>query len=265
MLFEKATQLPHGRSTLQERRRSMILDVSLFKKLYLDLPNQIADFSGSCGVDYGRKRIIDVGSGNGVCDLGCAVSWNAEFVGVDVVETLKDDLLFAADNAGFAEQATKAKIQFHPSSTTALPFADSDFDHAISWSVFEHVWHPIAMLKEVHRVLKPGGTLFLQIWPFWKSEWGAHLFNVTEGWAHITTDRESLLSSIRDRVEAQEDSYDSCTKIEIDDLQRAILASGLVPSRIEFIVGSFSPPTAVQHLSWLNLGIAGIKLLARKP
>jgi SAM-dependent methyltransferase len=42
-----------------------------------------------------------------------------------------------------------------------LPYVDSRFDAVISMEVIEHVVDPLPWLKEVLRVLRPGGTLFL--------------------------------------------------------------------------------------------------------
>lgn len=44
-----------------------------------------------------------------------------------------------------------------------LPYADGTFDLVVCWDVIEHVQIPSAMLAEIHRVLKPGGLLFLTV------------------------------------------------------------------------------------------------------
>ena len=47
----------------------------------------------------------------------------------------------------------------------ALQFADNSFEGAVCWSVLEHVPHPDKAIQELHRVLKPGGVVWVQL-PF---------------------------------------------------------------------------------------------------
>ncbi|MCR4321040.1 MAG: class I SAM-dependent methyltransferase [Candidatus Brocadiaceae bacterium] len=46
-----------------------------------------------------------------------------------------------------------------------FPFRDDEFESVIVSEVFEHVFNPDDFLNEIHRVLKPGGTLLITV-PF---------------------------------------------------------------------------------------------------
>jgi cyclopropane fatty-acyl-phospholipid synthase-like methyltransferase len=51
--------------------------------------------------------------------------------------------------------------QWVSSEPVALPFADGEFDAVLSCGVLEHVHQPAASLDELHRVLRPGGRLYV--------------------------------------------------------------------------------------------------------
>jgi SAM-dependent methyltransferase len=44
-----------------------------------------------------------------------------------------------------------------------LPFCDAEFDVVISTQVLQYVYEPQRVISEAHRVLKPGGCLFLSV------------------------------------------------------------------------------------------------------
>lgn len=46
-------------------------------------------------------------------------------------------------------------------SLDALPFEDASFDDVLNTQVLEHVAEPAAVLAELHRILRPGGRLWL--------------------------------------------------------------------------------------------------------
>lgn len=52
-------------------------------------------------------------------------------------------------------------------SATDLPFPENDFDTVTSTEVLEHVPDPLLALKEMRRVLKPGGCLILSTPMYW--------------------------------------------------------------------------------------------------
>jgi len=58
-------------------------------------------------------------------------------------------------------------------SGTELPVQTGSVDVCYSSNVLEHVADPVAMLNEMVRVTKPGGTVFVSFTP-WFSPWGGH-------------------------------------------------------------------------------------------
>lgn len=45
----------------------------------------------------------------------------------------------------------------------SLPFADASFDVVLCFETLEHVESPIAVLREIRRVLRPGGNIFVSV------------------------------------------------------------------------------------------------------
>lgn len=90
--------------------------------------------------DLAHKRVLEVGSGTGL--LQDVVE---DYIGIDV----------AFNTTAFMHKP------FITGSAMTLPFADNSFDAAFSIWVLEHIEHPDAMLAELRRVIRPGGTLFL--------------------------------------------------------------------------------------------------------
>jgi SAM-dependent methyltransferase len=62
-----------------------------------------------------------------------------------------------------------------------MPFADDTFDYVISNAVLEHIRDPFTAAKEITRVLKPGGRMFILV-PFLQPYHGYpnHYYNMTK-------------------------------------------------------------------------------------
>ncbi len=57
-------------------------------------------------------------------------------------------------------QALGDGVEYALSTPDRLPYADQELDMVLIFDVLEHVPDPVSLLKESHRVLKPGGRLY---------------------------------------------------------------------------------------------------------
>jgi ubiquinone/menaquinone biosynthesis C-methylase UbiE len=99
-------------------------------------------------------RLIDCGCGPGsiTVDLARAVA-PGEAIGID----LRDDAL--TQGRTLARERGITNVTFHAASVYQLPYADSSFDAAFACAVLQHLATPLAALKELRRVMKPGGVI----------------------------------------------------------------------------------------------------------
>ena len=101
-----------------------------------------ADFDAAPGM-----RVLDLATGVGAM----AHRLIAAFPGISLVGIDLSDQQLAAAHANHPE------IPIARADATRMPFADATFDRIhCSW-LLEHVPDPVAVLREVRRVLKPGG------------------------------------------------------------------------------------------------------------
>jgi ubiquinone/menaquinone biosynthesis C-methylase UbiE len=110
------------------------------------------------------NRVLDIGCGNGRAYQlfsGMAI----EYEGIDASDAL---IAHAKKNV------SDLLASFRVGSMTALPFAGASFDAVIAIASLHHVpsrEYRRTALREMHRVLKPGGTLFMTNWDRWKPKY----------------------------------------------------------------------------------------------
>jgi ubiquinone/menaquinone biosynthesis C-methylase UbiE len=111
---------------------------------------------------YGMLRlrpgaaVLDVGCGAGeVCvELAALVAPSGRVVGIDP----SDAMLAAARRTA---DAAALPIELHVASAYALPFPDDTFDAVRAERVFQHLDDPDAALREMFRVMRPGGRVMV--------------------------------------------------------------------------------------------------------
>jgi SAM-dependent methyltransferase len=96
-----------------------------------------------------------------------------------------------------------------------LPFRDSSISAIVSLMAFEHVHDMDVALREMHRVLKPGGIVYSDFGPIWSCSIGHHVFAIVDGvearhwkpgknpvphYAHLLAPPETLRAAVLEKA-----------------------------------------------------------------
>jgi ubiquinone/menaquinone biosynthesis C-methylase UbiE len=125
------------------------LDEYRFDKLRY-LPN-LVDFSA-----YRGKRLLEVGCGVGI-DLIRFAHGGAVVTGIDLAEV---SIELARQN--FAHNGLEADLRVM--NGEAMPFEEASFEVVYAHGVLQYTADANKMIREIHRVLKPGGQAILMVY-----------------------------------------------------------------------------------------------------
>jgi len=102
-------------------------------------------------------RLLDAGCGPGSITVGLAAAVApAEVIGLDSAPAVLDQARQCARAAGLSN------VRFEAGSVLDLPFANDSFDVAFAHTLLEHVGDVRAALRELGRVVRPGGLIALR-------------------------------------------------------------------------------------------------------
>lgn len=117
--------------------------------------------TGLPGMDQPGRSVLEIGCGDGM--LGVALQSFGHRVTLTDVEDWRD--------------ARARELPFALADGCArLPFGDGSFCLVCSYNAFEHVDNPAWALAEAVRVTRPGGLIFLEFGPLYRSAWGLHAY-----------------------------------------------------------------------------------------
>jgi ubiquinone/menaquinone biosynthesis C-methylase UbiE len=103
-------------------------------------------------------RILDIGTGIGLLPLILSEDGAKQLVGIDISPEMLELAEYLRLSRG-SEAA--ARVTFRLAPAHALPFREESFDAVTCRLVLNHVRRPERIIKEIVRVLRPGGTLIL--------------------------------------------------------------------------------------------------------
>ena len=94
-----------------------------------------------------------------VLEVGCGTGLILERLGRRARSAVGVDL-----SPGMLERARARGLEVHQSDASSLPFDDESFDLVVSFKVLAHVEDIGGALREIHRVLRPGGHAVLEFY-----------------------------------------------------------------------------------------------------
>lgn len=149
--------------------------------------------------------VLDLGCGEGRHVYACYAEQAVQVVGVDL--SLQDLCTAQARYSPLVEKEnTQKQLAFLNGNALQLPFADATFDKVICSEVLEHIPDYEGVLKEIQRVLKPGGLFAASVprfWPEWLCWHFSDEYHENEG-GHI---RIFLEAQLRRKIENEGFTY----------------------------------------------------------
>jgi SAM-dependent methyltransferase len=97
------------------------------------------------------KDVLEIGVGMGADHLEWAKSGPRSLIGIDLTDRAVE---FTCARLAFHGLDSKVQV----GDAEALPFADNSFDLVFSYGVLHHTPDTAQAIREVYRVLRPGGT-----------------------------------------------------------------------------------------------------------
>jgi demethylmenaquinone methyltransferase/2-methoxy-6-polyprenyl-1,4-benzoquinol methylase len=101
------------------------------------------------------ERVLDVATGTGLVAQALVRRYGCHVVGLDQ----SPEMLAAAQARLVGAPALRGRIELVAGEAERLPFADGEFDHLTFTYLLRYVDDPAATLRELTRVVRPGGRV----------------------------------------------------------------------------------------------------------
>jgi ubiquinone/menaquinone biosynthesis C-methylase UbiE len=98
----------------------------------------------------GGSRVLEVAPGPGYLAIELAKRGEYQIVGLDISRTF---VRMATENA----RKEGVPVTFRHGDAAAMPFESETFDFIVCRAAFKNFTEPVRALREMHRVLRPGG------------------------------------------------------------------------------------------------------------
>ena len=123
---------------------------------------------GQLGLKMLRQTRRPPGPVGKLLDIGCAQGQYLAYVGS--LGWQGHGIEYDEGSAQYAREQLGIPVLAGPAETQMSHWPDETFDVVTIWHVLEHLSDPLRVMREIYRVLKPGGTLLLEV-PNYGSLW----------------------------------------------------------------------------------------------
>lgn len=134
------------------KKQTVKRDASFEKLRDLLFANRFMGYPGYCLKKYVEKIAKAVEDGSDFLDAGAGECQYKKYF--PHVKYVAQDNYIGDENWNFSEIDIKSEIY-------DIPVKDKSFDYILCMEVLEHLKYPHLAFKEFHRILRPGGKLFL--------------------------------------------------------------------------------------------------------
>ena len=174
--------------------------------------------------EFRNRDVIDFGCGDGAEAVEIAMRGARRVIGIDIRRKALEGACARARQARVSEKCVFVAEWHEP------------VDYIVSLDAFEHFADPAAILKTMHRLLKPEGAIVTSFGPIWRHPLGGHIYSVFP-YAHLLISENAL---VRWRSQYKTDGATSIegsglNRMTIRRFERYVAASPLRIERLEAV------------------------------
>lgn len=225
-----------------------------FDDWYLDFYPYLVDHIPFTGVADQKVLEIELGYGTVAQKL---MEAGAQYHGLDIAD---GPVAMARHRAGLLGKTA----DINQGSALAIPYADSTFDHVVTIGCLHHTGDLAGAMREVHRVLKPGGRVMIMVYNAlsYRHWWAApretfrRRSNPDFEWSNANTNLRKAYDANQEGQAAPSTTFISPREAEVF-LGQHFSRVNVVPRNIgdDFLLGIFLPRSAKRALFESTLGL----------